>query len=447
MADKKLIRDPIYNLITFDKEKEKPILALISLPEVQRLRRIKQLGFSFYTFPGAVHDRFSHCIGVAYLIGKIIDNLNLTQPINIPLDENNKVEISIEELKLLLQVAGLLHDIGHGPFSHAFERIMDIKHESWTLKIIDLIKLEDFFSYTKSENLKKYGAQWIKDIILGTFTPIWMNELISSQLDADRIDYLLRDSYFCGVSYATFDLKWLIQHMTIDKIKPEDERDGIVIDGKKGIHTIEAFIISRYHMYEQVYFHKTTRCFEILFEKLLKRVYDLTIKNNQINNLFFEEHLPKFLSEGNIKDFLELDDYLMFTYIKFWSKKIKDPIVKELADAILNRKPFKMVKETKNEGILTREQYRKIDQLLGDELKDYYFFEDDYTNIGYKDAYLLGEKGPERSEHIWLRKGKKIRELANESAIIGSLKNKDLKKYRAYVHRNFYEKVKTILAD
>jgi len=236
--DRKVFRDPIYNLISFDKEYEQPIIEIVDTPEFQRLRRIRQLGFSNYTFPTAVHDRFSHSIGVSYAVGILFDNLNVSEKITIPTldDSGNKTEIKINKknYRLFLMLAGLLHDIGHGPFSHAFEKIIKIDHEEMSKKIIENSRITDIISRIEhSEVLKKYTKKWIIEIIDGTFEPTWIKELISSQLDADRIDYLLRDAYMCGVTYASFDIKWLFQHMEIDKIKSENGRDGLVVNAKK----------------------------------------------------------------------------------------------------------------------------------------------------------------------------------------------------------------------
>ncbi|MFO7802403.1 MAG: HD domain-containing protein [Desulfovermiculus sp.] len=135
MKDLKVFRDPVYNLISFSKEEDKPVLELLDCPEVQRLKRIRQLGLSYFTFPSAVHDRFSHSLGVAYLIGVMVENLNPPQPLIISEAEED-ISLSKEELKLLLQMTGLLHDIGHGPFSHAFERAVGIDHEQISQQII-----------------------------------------------------------------------------------------------------------------------------------------------------------------------------------------------------------------------------------------------------------------------------------------------------------------------
>jgi len=139
--DAKVFRDPIYDLISFDKNDEEPIIDIINTSEFQRLRRIRQLGFSNYTFPTAVHDRFSHSLGVAFIIGELVDNLEIDNEIEIPTivegGETQIIKIEKNELRLLLKLAGILHDIGHGPFSHAFEKITEVDHEEMSKKIIE----------------------------------------------------------------------------------------------------------------------------------------------------------------------------------------------------------------------------------------------------------------------------------------------------------------------
>ncbi len=445
---KKIIRDPIYGLIIFEKDTESSILDIVDSPEFQRLRRIKQLGFSSYTFPTATHDRFSHSIGVSFVLGKILDSLNLPKEIAIPTvgvnGTTSRVSISKEELKLLLRLAGLLHDIGHGPFSHAFEKITLVNHETITKEIINSSSIADILCSIKSSPiLKRNAKKWITDIINGTFQPVWIKELISSQLDADRIDYLLRDAYMCGVSYASFDTKWLFRHLEIGRINSEHGREGLVINAKKGIHAIESFIISRYHMYEQVYFHKTTRCFEIIAQKIFQRLLELQKGGNPLDGYFLGDAFFGFFNHsGNwLKNFLALDDYMIMAHIIHWQTYTNDKILKGLCSGLVNRRPFKMLKEVEADYKEISDIRDRAKERLSREEFEYGFFVDDYKNMPYKDTYLLGIKGPESAEHIWLKFNGQQKELAEASPIIRSLKNRELKRYRAYIRRDLIEKI------
>ncbi len=195
MADSiKVFRDPIYSLISFDKNEDDIIIQIINTPEFQRLRRIRQLGLSSFTFPTSTHDRFSHSIGVAFLVDELFKTLEIQNKIEVLSPDGLSIELEKKQLKLLLKLAGLLHDIGHGPFSHAFEKVTSINHEELSKKIIlnENGSILPILNSIKDEELKKYSAHWIVEIISGgTFSPIWAKEIISSQLDVDRIDYLL----------------------------------------------------------------------------------------------------------------------------------------------------------------------------------------------------------------------------------------------------------------
>ncbi len=444
MADLiKVFRDPIHNLISFDKKEDEPIVKIINSPEFQRLRRIRQLGLSSYTFPTSTHDRFSHSLGVAFLVGEMFDNLKVPEKIEVLTPEGNDIELDKKQLRLLLKLAGLLHDIGHGPFSHAFEKITDVDHEEMSIRIISN-KNGNIFPILKSiddEILNKYSVDWVKDILNGSFKPIWAKELISSQLDADRIDYLLRDAYMCGVNYASFDIKWLFQNIEIGEIKTEDNRQGLLINAKKGIHAVEAFIVSRYHMYEQVYFHKTTRGFEVITQKIFERLKELIDKGHSPS--FLNNNIPDFINDNNnINAYLALDDFNLLTHFSHWIENSDDSILKSLCESIIYRRPYKMFKEVENNELFNRENYKKLTDIFenNSENENYFYFDDQYLNVAYKDNYLLGKKEAKRAEHIWLKYSNgDLKEFSEVSPIISSLKNNELRKKRAYIHRDYLE--------
>jgi len=439
LSDKKVFRDPIYNLISFEKKKPfNVLLKLIDCPEFQRLRRIRQLGFSYFTYPTGVHDRFSHSIGVAYLVGEILDRLNNCPEEIAVSDAGQEVLLSRDEFKLLLQIAGLLHDIGHGPFSHAFEKAINIDHETIGVRILqdEQTSIYKTLQGIESESLKPRIVRWVTEIIEGTFNVVWARDLISGQIDADRMDYLNRDAYMCGVPYARFDRQWLLNNMHLKEI-PQEGREGIVLNAQKGVYSLESFIISRYHMYEQVYFHKTTRGMEQLVAKIFQRAKELLSKGEPVS--FIDNAIEKVLkNEYALTDYLALDDFNMLTQIKTWIDH-SDAILSTLCAALTHRKPFKMFKETKDTALFSREEYRKLDELFPDKTyADYFFVEDDYINNPYKDDYLLGKGAPEDAGHIWLLTSDgTIRELAEESILINALRNRISKRTRGYIHRDY----------
>jgi HD superfamily phosphohydrolase len=458
MADiKKVFRDPIHNLISFDKKEDKPILQIIGTPEFQRLRRIRQLGLSSYTYPTAVHDRFSHSLGVAYIVGVLFDRLNIPDKIDVisPKPVVKKIKLSRKQLKLLIQLAGLLHDIGHGPFSHAFEKITNVNHEEMSKKIIlnEEGNIYRILTSIDDEILKRYSADWIVGIISGTFQPAWARELISSQLDADRIDYLLRDAYMCGVNYASFDIKWLFQNIELSELPYEGKNVlGLVINTKKGIHAAEAFIVSRYHMYAQVYYHKTTRGFEIIAQKIFGRLKQLVNESKIDGTFFINSYLDAFLKDNtNLDAYLGLDDFCLYTHFNHWINS-EDEILSMLCRTLIDRQPYKMFKEVENASPLRADEVSKADICFRDKgidlenEKGYYLFEDEFSNVAYKDDYLIGKKSSEDASHIWLKFADgSLKEFAEESSIVQSLRNKEFIKRRGYVHRDFYKDIDTII--
>lgn len=447
----KIFRDPIYDLIYFNKEDDAPVLEIIDTPEFQRLRRIKQLGLSSYTYSSSTHDRFSHSIGVCFLSGLMVENLNFdTAVVNEP---GGEIELNKKQVKLLVRLAAILHDIGHGPFSHAFERAIKNKvkghvsasiqiHEDYSIKIICSDSIKSIIERIPDESLKKFGVKWVCDILEGTFAgPKWIKEIISSQFDADRIDYLLRDAYMSGVKYAAFDWEWIFRNMYIGDIAGNGK--GIIIDGSKGTHSLESFIVSRYHMYEQVYFHKTTRGFEAVVNSIFKRIGYLIDNGLLTEKDFLGPYFLNFLNDYNsIEDYLQLDDYYMTTHFHHWSKNSTDNVLKKLCLSFIHRQTFKMLKVNTNreEDVETgMDEYHKLmthyKEKLGDEF-DYFFLKDSYKDNPYKDTYLLSKSGaPER---IWVSSKSGPKDLAEESTIIKGLRNDILAVTRIYVHRDYY---------
>ncbi|HHU92450.1 MAG TPA: HD domain-containing protein [Halanaerobiaceae bacterium] len=444
-------------MITFDKEKDLLLLRLIDTPEFQRLRRIRQLGVSWITYPTAEHTRFSHSIGTAFLAGKIFDKLELEEQITFN-DEDGEHTLSRDQLKLLLQTTALLHDIGHGPFSHAFETVMDQNHEEWSVKIItdksthinqvilaDDKELDEVIPYKIRKNFPK----WICDILNGVFDLHYIKEIISSQLDADRMDYLLRDAYMCGVKYARFDLDWIINNLNIGEIKHENNRKGIIVNAEKGIYSLESFIISRYHMYEQVYFHKTTRAAEKLIQAIFMRLKYLVDNKEEEKIIPREDTILALLNKDSIsvQEYLKLDDFLLITYIKKWSEESEDKILRHLCSNFINRNPHKLVSESED-NLFTGEEWESVINFFREKQLDYKYFYviDYYTDVPYKNDYLFGKKTSEDAGHIWLKDNKgKLTELAEASDIIKSLRNNIKKKTRVYCDRKFYKELKEIM--
>ena len=318
----KIINDPIYGFITI---KDPLIYELINHPYFQRLRRISQLGLTYLVYPGAYHTRFHHAIGAMHLMGRAIYTLR----------QKGK-EISNEEERGVL-IAILLHDIGHGPFSHALEHtlIPGVSHEALSLKIMEELNVE----YNGSLDLAI-------DIFTNNYSKAYLHQLISSQLDMDRLDYLRRDSFYSGVTEGRVNSERLLTMLNV-------KDDELVVDSK-GIYSVEKFLVARRLMYWQVYMHKTVISAEFMLVNILKRAKYLTAQGITMNG---PKTLMHFLTaeytwndfEENpeiLKKFLNLDDFDIMSGIKEWIHN-KDVILSDLSSRIINRDLLKICLQEK----------------------------------------------------------------------------------------------------
>src|SRR5688572_29513931 len=317
MIKKKIINDPVYGFITIPSEL---VYEIISHPYFQRLRHIKQLGLTHYVYPGALHTRFQHALGAMHLMGKVLDNLRL-----------KGVEISNEEYEAT-QISILLHDIGHGPFSHTLENVLlsGVKHESLSYLFIDRLN-------EKLNNSLHLTLQ----IFRNSYKRKFFYQLISSQLDIDRLDYLKRDCFFTGVQEGTIGVERIIAMLTV-------HRDQLVVE-EKGIYSIENFLNARRLMYWQVYLHKTSVSAERMLVNLIRRAQvlvraDETLPSSDTLRVFLERNftLHDFKVEENLlKNFGNLDDNDIWGALKCWQNH-SDDILSLLSRMLLERNLFKV---------------------------------------------------------------------------------------------------------
>ena len=311
LFDSKVFRDVVHDYIHVEYM---PIWKLINTKEFQRLRRIKQLGGTSMVFPSAEHSRFVHSLGV-YEITRRITEL-----------EQVKNHLTDYE-RLTVLCAALLHDLGHGPFSHSFEGIFHYNHEEMTTALIR--------GHTEvNEILSQVDPQLPEDvakIIEKKADKPMLVQMISSQVDADRMDYLLRDSYNCGVTYGQFDLSRILRTMRIV--------DNRIVFKSSGVQAIEDYILARYYMYWQVYYHPVSRSYEQLLGSVMKRVKDLYQQGYHFNSSF--PLLVPFLEENfTPEQFVKLDETSLLYYVRCFIDE-KDPILKDLSKRLLNRRLFK----------------------------------------------------------------------------------------------------------
>ena len=321
-------RDPIHREITLNERDsvEALLIKLIDTKELQRLRWIRQLGTSWFTFHGAEASRFQHSLGAMH-----VARLMLNQCLQ-DLDLEPDTEISY---RAAVMSAALLHDIGHGPFSHSCEKIIKTSHEVWTRKLILAADSQ------VNQCLRAFDEklpELVVQILDKTYPRKFLCNIVSSQIDCDRFDYLLRDSYYTGTAYGQFDLQRVISSISVNT-----EHDCLVVRGEKGMLAVEDYLYARYSMYLQVYQHKKCLATDSLLQKLFKRV-KILVRNKRItyleNELYSWVMSPDTLST---KDFLKIDDTYVLHHIKHWVDE-RDYILKDLARRFIERDIFKAYK-------------------------------------------------------------------------------------------------------
>ena len=368
----KIINDPIYGFISIPNSL---IFDIIEHPYFQRLRRVTQMGLSNLVYPGANHTRFHHAIGCMHLMQKAVRVLRM-----------KNVEISEEEANALY-IAILLHDIGHGAYSHALEHsiVNGITHEEISLKFMKALN-EEF------DGKLTLAIQ----IFEGKYNRTFLYQLISSQLDIDRLDYLKRDSFYTGVAEGNISSDRLIAMMNV-------VNDELVIE-QKGIYSVEKFIIARRLMYWQVYLHKTGLVAENILVNVLKRAKELAMKgvelpaSTALKYFLYNPITQENFSEKTLQVFSELDDYDVLSAIKEW-KNHQDIVLSELAGMIIDRNLLKVeIQEESFSDEYIGEKCKKIRSLLDINEKEveYFVFSDKVKHQAYntdKPIKILNKKG------------------------------------------------------
>ena len=408
LHEEKVFKDPVHRYVHVN---DRVIWDLIGTQEFQRLRRIKQLGTTYLTFHGAEHSRFNHSLGVYEIVRRILENFATRPNWN-------------QEERLLCLCAALLHDLGHGPFSHSFEKVFDLDHEEFTRAII----LGDTEVNKILTKVEVDFPQKVADVINKTYKDKLVVSLISSQIDADRMDYLQRDAYFTGVSYGHFDMERILRVM-----RPYDDQ---VVVKESGMHAVEDYIMSRYQMYWQVYFHPVTRSAEVILTKILHRAKKLY----ESNYPFKVEPIP-FLSffkgDVSLADYIKLDEAVVMYYFQMWTEE-EDPILRDLSYRFMNRRLFKYVEFDPN---LQMSDWMKLHQLFQqvDLDPDYYLVVDSSSDLPY-DFYRPGEEEERLPIHLLLPNGE-LKELSRQSEIVEAISGKIRTDHKLYFPKDLIEKL------
>lgn len=402
-VSERIYRDPVHNIIRLhtDSEEGKLMMHLIDAPEFQRLRRIKQLGLGLFTYQGAEHSRFTHSLGAFHLMTRVLDQLG----------EHHHIAPSD---RVAARAAALLHDVGHGSFSHVMEKVLGFHHESWTVQVV----LSN--STAVGELLSSYAPELpgkVAAIIEGSFQPAALAQLVSSQLDVDRMDYLLRDSLMTGAKYGIYDLEWIINALAID-----EDNDRIYVSAR-GLYAVEEYLQARYYMFRQVYFHRTLRSAEAVLRSVLRRALDLIEAGKSVwhaEGTAFEKVLRK--RSLTIAEHLEVDDADVLFHVKQWQRE-EDPILADLSRRFVNRQLFKAIDldmpAHEQAGFLATA--RDCVAAAGFD-PNYYFIEDHAGDIPYYNYYTA--PGNEPKTHIYVEDGyaqPRIREISEVSNVIRGL--------------------------
>jgi HD superfamily phosphohydrolase len=406
----RIYRDSVHNIIRIDSgtDEGRLLVALIDAPEFQRLRRVRQLGLAYFAYQSAEHSRFTHSLGAFHLATRILDRLG------------EKYNIK-EEDRTAVKVAALLHDIGHGAFSHVLESILGFHHERFTVEAV--LSEETGVGCLLTRYSTKL-AESVAAIIRGDFPNVALAQIVSSQLDVDRMDYLLRDSLFTGAKYGIYDLEWILKSIEIDEAR------GHLYVSAPGIYAVEDYLQARYYMFRQVYFHRTLRAAEALLRVLLQRALDLYGKGSAFwyrPDSAFEKILRG--QELVLQDHLSIDDHDVIFYIKQW-QHAEDKILSDLSSRFLHRKLFKAfdvdMPEEERDGFVA--EARSIVENAGFD-PDYYFVDDNGGDAPY---HFYTRNSDEPKDLIFVEEGYAkpvIREISEVSAAVRGLQ----KGYR--IHR------------
>jgi len=428
----KIIRDPLHDLIRVDRY----ALAVIETPAFQRLRKIRQLGLAMLVYPGAEHSRFTHSVGAYHLARRVVRAL-------LDLDKT----LFTQEEEIAIPLAALCHDIGHGPFSHLFERVSrqfiskdDADHETWTRSIIK--DDQQVSGVLKAAGKDILGI--VFDIINKAHKKKYVYDIVSSQMDVDRFDYLMRDSFMTGVKYGDLDLNWILRTLQVGQVQKDGKTiKTLALDGTRGLSAVESYILGRHYMYMHVYYHKTIQAAESMLMKLLTLAVEETAKDK----LKTSHPLFKSLSQKavpSLSDYLSLNDFSIFSMMQQWEDHGGE--LGDLSKRLNCRNIFSCIvmpaglthterldRDKRTRELLTK---HKLDP-------DVYLIFQDPSDRAFKDLYFHIHSGKEsqHQEIYYLDRAGATKTLSTSGSFVGQL---NFREERLYVPKEFYSEVRDI---
>ncbi len=401
----RIYRDPVHNIIRLqtDTDEGDLMMRLIDAQEFQRLRRIKQLGLGLYTYQGAEHSRFTHSLGAFHLMTRVLDRLG----------ERHSIA---EKDRVAARAAALLHDVGHGTFSHVMEKVLGFHHERWTVQVL-LSEQTEVGALLRSHSSEL--PLKVASIIEGKFQPSALGQLVSSQLDVDRMDYLLRDSLMTGAKYGIYDLEWIINALAID-----EEADRIYVEAR-GLYAVEEYLQARYYMFRQVYFHRTLRSAEAVLRSIIRRALQLLTDGKEVwhaEGTAFEKILRR--EPLTITDHLQVDDSDIIFHVKQWQTSA-DAILGDLSRRFIARRLFKAI----DLDMPISERAEFLSAARNSVVRagfdpDYYFIEDRASDVPYYNYYSARETEPKT--RIYVQTGyarPQIQEISEVSNVVRGLQH------------------------
>ncbi|MFW5876180.1 MAG: HD domain-containing protein [Myxococcota bacterium] len=432
-----ILRDPVHGLVSFEGLAERVVEPLLAAREVQRLRRVRQLGFASLVFPGAEHSRFAHALGAAHVMVRLLERLRACEG---PLPADRRID---ERAAADAIAAALLHDLGHGPYSHLFEAVLPVPrhHEEWTIQAVRSPETE---VHAVLEGVSSGMAERVAGLLSGRYVLPYLARAVSGRIDVDRCDYLLRDSHMTGVRYGLYDLDWLLQALTF--AEAPDGEWVLAIEGRKGLPPIEGFFLGRNFMYQQVYHHKATRAAESLVRAMFVRVGELVREGRA------PEPIPAALEAGALGEeatlarYLDLDDAALEFCFAQWERG-SDPTLAHLAGSLRHRRLPKTLPLPEGEPARWEDARSRAEDVVRSRgmRPDLTVWLDVPSDTPY------AEPTDRSAEGLWVQiRHQPVRRLGEASFLLGELRNKRIERPRlifpADVRREVRDAVQGVLS-